>query len=168
VYRNSPVKFNGYTGLGVSHDRKYCLDCHKHKDVKATYAFQPVGGCNVCHGYPPAATETGFKVQGNYSTAKLEDYAGGGGAHTVQGHLPKTLTATNGNGFGSCVACHSTVSSTHNVGGSPVKAQYVDVVVDTKYKFNKDQSINYDNLTGTCSNVSCHFQATPKWSPVKQ
>ena len=156
------------TNLGSGHDRKNCLQCHKHKDPKAIFAFQPVGGCSVCHGYPPVASMAGLGVTGNYSSAKLENYTGGGGAHSVQGHLPKTLTATNGSGFGSCVTCHNTVTTVHNVGGTPVKAQFVNVVVDTKYKFNKDLPISYSSLTGTCSNVSCHFQATPKWSPVKK
>ena len=170
AYRNSPVKFDGYTGLGTGHDRKWCLDCHKHKDPKATFAFEPVGGCNVCHGYPPAATEVGFKVHGNYSTAKLEDYAGGGGAHTVQGHLPSTLTVANGNSYSSCTSCHFEVTTgKHNQGGTtPFQPDKVEVVVDSKFKFNGNASITYDKLTGTCSNVSCHFQATPKWSPVKQ
>jgi hypothetical protein len=169
AYRNSPVKFNGYTGLGTGHDRKWCLDCHKHKDPKASFAFEPVGGCNVCHGYPPVADMTGLGVNGNYSTAKLENYAGGGGAHSVQGHLPRTLTVANGSSYSSCTSCHSEVTTKHNQGGTtPFQPDKVEVVVDSKFKFNGNASITYDKLTGTCSNVSCHFQATPKWSPVKQ
>lgn len=175
VYRNSPAKFGTYSGLGTGHDRKWCLNCHKHKDPKGTFAFQPVGGCSVCHGYPPVASMAGLGVSGNYSSARLENYSGGGGAHSVQGHLPKTLTVTNGSGYGSCVTCHNTVTTVHNVGGTPVKARFVNVVVDTKYKFNANLPItyryssgSYPGTGGTCSNVSCHFQATPKWSPLKK
>jgi hypothetical protein len=44
-------------------------------------------------------------------------------------------------------------------------------VVDTQFKFDKNHAIVYNGIrsgaskvAGTCTNVSCHFQKSPKWS----
>lgn len=135
-----------------------CLSCHKHKGEGVTYAFEPVGGdCGSCHGYPPVKVMAGLGTLGNYSHAKLEDYSGGGGAHTVAGHISRT--ALQGEEWTNCNNCHN--SSSHATGGTPAKQQFVNVVVDPKFKFNNATSIVYSS--NSCSNVSCHFKPSPNW-----
>jgi hypothetical protein len=135
------------------------------------------GKCNACHGYPPVRSMSNANgALGrivNYSGARLQDYSGGGGVHDVEGHLPKAIRASAGWGTlgtgGSCVTCHP--ADHHNEGFSHFSTQYVQVEVDPKFKFDKTRSIIYNGqrasgtkTTGTCSNVSCHFQKSPNWS----
>ncbi|NVN98787.1 MAG: CxxxxCH/CxxCH domain-containing protein [Geobacteraceae bacterium] len=155
--------FNNFTTPELSHmssNGKNCLTCHTHKGGK--FAFAPNGGagCNGCHGYPPAKNMTGIGIMNNYTDAKLEYNAGAGGAHTVAGHIPKT--AKQSQTWANCSNCHFNQGATHMNGGTPVKTQYVDVVVNPVYKFNSMSSIKYN--AKTCSNVSCHFKPTPNWT----
>ncbi|AJE02473.1 CxxxxCH/CxxCH domain-containing protein [Geobacter pickeringii] len=159
---------------GSNHPTSGCLNCHSHKD---TFAFKPKA-CNFCHGYPPAPK--GFvPTQANYSTARLENYSGGGGAHVKAGHILTNVRPTQG--FSPCLVCHNGGSSTHigrtaifNPMTSPTTAQKkanTTVKVDPTYPFNATKGQWYQQQTpantGSCWNVSCHFQATPRWSNDK-
>jgi len=156
---------------GTNHPTTGCLNCHSHKN---TYAFKPKA-CDECHGYPPAPK--GFVAsQATYSSAKLENYSGGGGAHVKLGHLMANLRPTQG--FTPCLTCHSDGPSAHMSdesiwasGTTQTKKAPVSVKVDPTYKFNatKDQwySKQAPDTTGSCWNVSCHFQPTPRWSNDK-
>jgi predicted CxxxxCH...CXXCH cytochrome family protein len=136
-----------------------CLSCHKHKGEGVTYAFLPVNGdCGSCHGYPPVKIDFGTATLANYSHAMFEDYSGGGGAHAVAGHIPKT--AVQSEAWINCTNCHNDLS--HNTGPSKPDKGFVNVVVDPKFKFNNTSTIKYTN--STCSNVSCHFKPSPNWT----
>jgi len=149
-FRNNAAPDLGHNG------GKNCLSCHEHKTI--TYAFAPVnGGCAGCHGYPPVSNMTSFGVTNNYTSAKLQDYSGGGGAHTVAGHIPKAAVPSEA--WTNCSNCH--YSTAHNTGGTPAKQNFVNVIVDPKFKFNNATSIVYS--ANTCSNVSCHFKPSPNW-----
>jgi predicted CxxxxCH...CXXCH cytochrome family protein len=142
------------------------------------------GKCNACHGYPPVQSMTGvysvapngftMGFKNNYSGARLQNYSGGGGVHAVAGHLPLTIKPINGFGTpgtaGACVTCHPSTSHNESAFGS-FSTHHVQVVVDTKFKFDKNRPIVYNGVrtgasktTGTCSNVECHFQKSPFWS----
>jgi len=144
----------------IGHYTRDCLTCHKHKGT--TFAFSGAGGsCGGCHGYPPVRDMAGLGTTNNYANAKLQDYSGGGGAHTVAGHIPRnaveSATMTN------CTNCHNTNFATeHNKGSMPVKKGFVIVKVDPQFKFNNATSITYN--AQTCSNVSCHFKPSPNWT----
>lgn len=156
---------------GVNHPTANCLNCHSHKN---TYAFKPKA-CDECHGYPPAPK--GFvPSQDTYSTAKLENYSGGGGAHVKLGHLMANLRPNQG--FTPCLACHSDGPSAHvgdetvwTSGTTEAKKAAVSVKTDPAYKFNDTKGQWYSKqspgATGSCWNVSCHFQPTPRWSNDK-
>lgn len=149
-----------------SHSKKFCLSCHDHKDTAYAFKYQGSGSCDGCHGYPPAPA--GFTGStGNYANARTQDYIGGGGAHTVAGHISPSATASQG--MANCGKCHSG-GSFHTM-ATPVTPSKVTIGVDDAYRFDATQPITYDgtlvdgaNATGSCSNVSCHFQKTPKWS----
>lgn len=159
------------------HPTSGCLNCHAHKD---TYAFKPKP-CDACHGYPPAPK--GFvATQSNYSTAWLENYSGGGGAHVKAGHILTNVRPSQG--FTPCVACHNDGGSAHvartaifNPMTSPTTLQKkanTSVRVDGAYKFNPAAPLDATQYrkaapanTGSCWNVSCHFQPTPRWSVDK-
>lgn len=162
---------------GANHPTSGCLNCHSHKD---TYAFKPKA-CDECHGYPPAPR--GFvPTQSNFSSAKLENYSGGGGAHVKAGHILANVRPNQG--FAPCVVCHNGGASEHvgrtaifNSMTSPTNAQKMintSVKVDPGYKFNAGKPLDASqyrkatpNNSGTCWNVSCHFQASPRWSVEK-
>jgi predicted CxxxxCH...CXXCH cytochrome family protein len=134
------------------------------------------GKCDSCHGYPPVQSLAGLGTNANYSSAKLQNYSGGGGVHSVAGHLPKTLKASQGFAFAApsasengCVTCHP--NDKHNQGGSTFLTANVQVVVDPQFKFDKNRPIVYNakqsgtgKTSGTCANVACHFQKSPLWS----
>jgi predicted CxxxxCH...CXXCH cytochrome family protein len=127
------------------------------------------GKCNSCHGYPPVQTLVGLV---NYSSAKLQNYSGGGGVHAVAGHLNPFIRQTAafgtlGSASPGCVTCHP--STSHNQAGGAFLTANVQVTVDPQFKFDKNSAIVYNRTagaksTGTCSNVSCHFKPTPNWS----
>jgi predicted CxxxxCH...CXXCH cytochrome family protein len=131
------------------------------------------GRCDACHGYPPVRSLVGRGTNLTYSSAKLQNYSGGGGVHDVAGHLPTTLKTSQNLGFSACVTCHP--STSHNQaavsGFGGFSTQFVQVVVDPKFKFDKNRPIVYNakqsgtgKTTGTCANVACHFQKSPNWS----
>ena len=127
------------------------------------------GSCDSCHGYPPAGTAF-VGTQGNWSSARSENYLGGGGAHTINNHVSKL--AKPGEGFANCSKCHN--SADHQM--SPIlfnPSQNIKVNVNQRYRLDSTKQAKYtsnrldagSHLTGTCSNISCHFGATPKWDP---
>lgn len=127
------------------------------------------GACNSCHGYPPASA--GFAgTLGNWSSARSEDYVGGGGAHTVNSHVSKLARPSDG--FANCSKCHN--SADHQM--APIvftPSQTVKIRVNQRYRYESAKQFKYSSnrldggshVTGTCTNGSCHFGATPKWDP---
>jgi len=152
-----------------------CLDCHQHNPASGL-AFMANGGCDACHGYPPAPRQTAvavtFGLQNNWSSARFEDYSGGGGAHLVAAHIPKN--AKPADGWVHCIPCHSGGNDRH-ARALPARnhVDNVTVLVDPQYRFSQTALMSYTtarlvnggaNKTGTCFNVSCHFKPSPKWS----
>jgi predicted CxxxxCH...CXXCH cytochrome family protein len=127
------------------------------------------GKCDSCHGYPPASA--GFKgTQNNWSSARTEDYLGGGGAHTINNHVSKTARPSDG--FAFCNKCHSPADhATSPTVFTP--SNNIKVRVNQRYRLESAKQFKYTSnrldgalhKTGTCSNSSCHFGATPKWDP---
>lgn len=148
-----------------------CLSCHQHNppagpDVK-NYAFYPFGKCDACHGYPPIP-KSYAKGQGNYSSGKFEDYTGAGGSHVFQGHVPKTADPSQS--WDLCSSCHQeedhlSVSQYYQVKvkiNPNLRFNTTNVpAIAAQYTSNRLDGTNHQ--TGTCYNVSCHFQKTPKW-----
>jgi predicted CxxxxCH...CXXCH cytochrome family protein len=180
-----PVKADNTSHAGVLAGT--CYNCHSNVNAGGTInnsTFKDVqqhldgivqgGGCDSCHGYPPVRFSDLASVghQNNYSTAKLQNYSGGGGVHAVQGHL--ALTTIKSQGFSAaCATCHYGVNSstTHNLYGN-FSTHNVQVVIDPKFKFDKNRPIVYNGKragstgksSGSCTNVECHFQKTPLWA----
>ena len=117
-------------------------------------------GCDLCHGYPPmTAAQLGTKEAGTFVNAKVEDYAGGGAFHSS--HLLPAVTAAEG--FTPCLPCHP--SGYHNQGSGTVVQANVNVfdAADTSFRLNAGLPKLYDSVATTCSNISCHFKASPAW-----
>lgn len=167
-------------GTGAAHQdtTSNCLDCHKHNPTEANIlAFMPKGGCDACHGYPPIPRNVDLsgivkKTLGFYSSAKFEDYSGGGGAHIVAAHLSPNVR--QGDSFAPCVICHENAEASH-VKAMPIRTNIANVTVklDQKLKFRPDTQVVYSsakfvaggtNKSGTCFNVNCHIKPSPKWS----
>jgi hypothetical protein len=98
----------------------------------------------------------------------MENYTSAGGAHTIAAHVPPTATQTQA--WANCTKCHK--ESDHQPGaGSFLPSSNIKVSIDQNFKFNKDRTLKYEmdktdgaaHQPGKCSNVSCHFQKTPKW-----
>jgi predicted CxxxxCH...CXXCH cytochrome family protein len=168
AFRNTTT--SAATGPSGHYADRNCWDCHTHNGEPI--AFKPSGGgaCNGCHGYPPVQSMAGKGIAGNYSSAKVQDYVGGGGAHSVVGHIDPNATASQA--WNVCSKCHLKA----NHGGTLGNPADVTVSPDAKYRFDGRRATGYknasqvnavnppDNATGNCSNVSCHFQLAPRWS----
>lgn len=184
-FRRGQSNFNiggGSTSHASFDSSTNCLMCHKHGEGESAVgniAFKPGGACNACHGYPPVPVLGAMAQQNNYSTARLQNYSGGGGVHAVAGHLPATVKASNGWNE-DCSKCHyNTVhtmdTSLWNAANSTAtRKTNVSVTVDPQYKFNATATLDSSRYvketsasTGTCSNVRCHFQPSPRWAPDK-
>jgi len=125
------------------------------------------GGCNGCHGYPPSNKR--FKgTHNNWSSARIENYSGGGGVHTVAGHIKPTASPTEA--WINCSNCHN--QNDHAM--SPIAfnpSSNIKVSLNPKLKFDSTRVIKYTSnkldgaahVPGNCSNVACHFQKTPQW-----
>ena len=122
------------------------------------------GSCDSCHGYPPA--RPGFKgTLGNWSSARQQNYSGGGGAHTVAKHV--TASARPADGFANCSKCHNPAD--HNTSAANFLPK---VRVDQRFRMVTAKQARYSSnrldgaghVPGSCSNISCHFGATPAWN----
>jgi hypothetical protein len=180
-----------YFRAGVAetgHPTTGCYSCHPHNASGG--AFAPAGSCNACHGYPPVPKSytkgryiaeglpghrTTYGGMGNYTNARYEDYSGGGGAHI--NHVPTYAKATEG--WANCGICHNNgnmVTSSNHVTAMPLKTHISNVTIQiAQYvNFNNTKQVSYTgshrvnppavNSTGSCINVGCHFQPTPRWS----
>jgi predicted CxxxxCH...CXXCH cytochrome family protein len=158
-----------------------CLDCHKHNPGAGKTAFTPDGACNACHGYPPVPRNLGlvagvnFGKQGLYTSARFEDYSGGGGAHISLAHLDANITPDMQ--FAPCLKCHSGADAYHQK-SLPVRTHIANVTVkvDPQYRFSTKRPfmgytganlVDGANKTGSCYNVSCHFKRSKQWSSEK-
>jgi len=157
------------------HFASRCLNCHPHNN-----AFRPVsdGSCDSCHGYPPAprVSAATFGTVGNWENGRFEDYSGGGGAHLVAAHI--SPNAKPSEKWANCSVCHNRgiVDSTpYHTMTLPLASHVnnVTVAVDTKYRFDNSFTIYSGaklvnppahNVTGSCSNISCHMSPSPRWS----
>jgi predicted CxxxxCH...CXXCH cytochrome family protein len=128
------------------------------------------GACDACHGYPPA--RVGFAgTHNNWSSARSENYLGGGGAHTVASHVGNAAKPSDG--FTNCIACHNIADHVM----SPIAfnpSSNIKVSVNSRYRLEAARQFKYSSnrldanshVTGTCANASCHYGATPKWDPA--
>lgn len=128
------------------------------------------GKCDACHGYPPVSA--GFSGSlNNWTGAKLEDYPGGGGAHTINNHVNRNARPEDG--FAFCIKCHSPAD--HLTSPDVIMpSEHIKVTINRRYRLEAGKQVTYTSnrldgaahLTGTCSNISCHYGATPKWDPA--
>jgi predicted CxxxxCH...CXXCH cytochrome family protein len=125
------------------------------------------GKCDACHGYPPANKKFVASAN-NWEFAKMENYTGGGGAHTVAGHIP--ASANPADKWSNCSNCHK--ESDHAM--SPLvflPSSNIKVNIDQNNKFSVSRTAKYASnkldgaahVSGNCSNIACHFQKSPKW-----
>lgn len=166
---------NGWNSSGYDHSSftavTNCLVCHDHNG--GTYAFAMSGGsCDTCHGYPPVPRNTAVVINrfGNYTNAGFQNYTGGGGAHAINNHVPKTARASDG-WSANCSKCHN--QADHQM--SPIvfkPSQNIKVRISQRYRLETAKQTRYtsnrldgaQHRPGTCSNISCHYGATPAWN----
>jgi predicted CxxxxCH...CXXCH cytochrome family protein len=135
--------------------------------INGAVEVSAASACDSCHGYPPA--QPGFAgAQNAWLNAKTENYPGGGGAHTINNHV--SMTATSSQGFTPCLACHKpadhAMSPTVFLPSLNIRVTVHDGVryeasVQARYTSNRLNGVQHQ--PGTCSNISCHFGATPAW-----
>jgi hypothetical protein len=148
---------------GLTHNNQYdCVSCHKHGS-----GFSGGGSCDSCHDYPPdpSGGNAAFAVEGE-------------GAHVKHvNHIAALASVTldpNVDGFGDanttavCGVCHDMNGGNHETGGGTRNINFNGSLTN---RFGSSGTPTYNGVqdTGsavtpkTCSNVRCHFQATPWW-----
>ena len=182
---------HGYPPAGTHPNSTTCNSCHKHVNSNNdgfTVSGRVLhingqidvaaGSCDACHGYPPAPRNpaVAFGSVNTWPSARFEDYSGGGGAHLVAAHIPKN--ANPADAWVNCTVCHNSgvIGSTPNHKMTlPVSKNIsnVTVAVDPQYRFADSLTIYSSakllnpptrNITGNCSNISCHMSPSPRWS----
>ncbi|TLM65616.1 MAG: hypothetical protein FDZ69_09265 [Deltaproteobacteria bacterium] len=162
--RDDGVKQHAYNmPVTASHYNKSdCVNCHKHSS-----GFDASGGaCDSCHGYPPTAAD-----------GKAYQATEGKGAHLKHvNHLAAKAGITldpNADSFGDanttkvCGVCHDMNAASHEMGGGTRNINFFGAAT---FQFGGSAPV-YNGTQGqpssvdpkTCSNVNCHFQATPWW-----
>jgi hypothetical protein len=161
-------------------------ECHKHDNKGGAFSIGG-GGCNGCHGYPPVPasfiqgradagpykkTYGGFQ---NYTDAKPESYTGGGGVHL--NHVATYAKASDTDPWKHCAVCHSGGNISSQPGhtmSSPSEPPKITLDFDPRFKFNASLQVIYSGASmqtppykrGSCVNIACHFQPTPKWDQI--
>lgn len=154
VYRNYTSSTGIYAGSvtfsgswGHVGGNKRCMTCHKHSATGFAFKVSGGGACDGCHGYPPATNAHQSHITIASAKPASDAYIG------------------TSNNTMSCAACHfngtqSTFDGSHMT-GTPKGS----IDVQDSYKFNSAGTLdnsNYD-VSFSCSNVSCHFKASPTW-----
>ncbi|MSN24671.1 MAG: CxxxxCH/CxxCH domain-containing protein [Geobacter sp.] len=153
VYRNYSSKTGVYVGTvtfsgswGHMGNNKRCLTCHKHD--ASQFAFRVTGGgaCNACHGYPPATNAHASHI----TVASAKPIADG-----FAGTTNNTMA---------CGTCHFNGSQT-TFDTEHTTSANASIDVQDSLKFNNTGTLDNSNYNPTfsCSNVSCHFKASPTW-----
>ncbi|NJC88029.1 MAG: hypothetical protein FIB02_05770 [Desulfuromonas sp.] len=144
------------------YNKQDCVTCHKHNA-----GFKPAGGaCDSCHGYPPTPTD-----------GKSYQSAEGKGAHLKHvNHLAAKAGVTldpNADSFGDvnttkvCGVCHDMAAASHEMGGGTRNINFYGA---STFQLGSSAPV-YNGTQGqpssvdpkTCSNLNCHFQASPWW-----
>lgn len=167
-----PTVTTGFT-LGYDHNgvsiSTACLGCHGHEGNGATHIdgnLQAAGGaCDSCHSYD---TVGGVWGSGSHKDDPTNE---GWGAHARHIDHLKTLTGITLNAgtdtYGSanfnaiCGVCHTRVPGDHSLDNSTSRMINFNGDLLT-YKFGPNDPI-YNGVGKTCSNISCHTGATPRW-----
>jgi predicted CxxxxCH...CXXCH cytochrome family protein len=175
---------------GTAHiNNSNCKACHTHVNANNTGFTAPglhinghveasAGSCDSCHGYPPAPKNpsVAFGIQNQWSSARFEDYSGGGGAHLVAAHISRNASPSEG--WTNCALCHNSgiVGSTPDHKMVLPISNYINnitVAVDPKFRFADSLTIYSSaklvsppqrNVTGSCSNINCHMSPSSRWS----
>lgn len=153
VYRNYTSRTGVYAGTvtfsgswGHMGNNKRCMNCHKHNAAVFAFKVSGNGTCNGCHGYPPKTNAHVFHIM----SASLKPVADG-------------FAGTSNNTM-ACGTCHfNGVQATFD--GGHTSSPNASIDVQDSYKFNNTGSLDNSNYNPTfsCSNVSCHFKASPTW-----
>jgi len=166
-----------------------CFACHDHviDSAVAPPFFDPTkfslhingtldggGDCDSCHSYDTVAGAWGK----NHKDAPVNEGWGAHAAHIdhLKTRLSTVLSATT-NTYGStaynkvCGVCHNRVKGTSHQPDSGNAGRTIDFGGLTTYqfgpsapKYNGISSTSSSTTPKTCSNISCHFQATPVWN----
>jgi hypothetical protein len=156
-------------------DSKDCTTCHKHND-----GFSKAGAtCDSCHGYPPQpgdAAVTPVRTDDGFGYQAVE----GKGAHAEHvNHLATLAGVTldpNSDGFGDanvtavCGVCHDMNGATHEMSGGAAANRNINFNGSAAFQFgpaapsyNGVEDVSSGTTPKTCSNINCHYQATPEW-----
>jgi|GEM_PF-1502145 len=129
---------------GTHNTGSNCITCHKHEN-----GFKPVGGgaCNACHGAPP---DNGAHRAHFGGTVEQASYG------TVQNF------STDSAYVFSCGTCHPSSSSSFHQNGTVDVELYDATAPSGSLKSLNPPTAQYEETSGSCSNVYCHSATT--WS----
>jgi|GEM_PF-5246888 len=156
MHRNGSIEMNSDAAYNQTNFGCDSAGCHGGASVNhrladsgwtiSLAAFGAGGQCNSCHGYPPA-TGAHSKHTTNISAepGMVMDFL-----------LPTWNAATHP----VCATCHDmSTTNNHSMGNTdPTKS-----IVPSPGRTFDGGVPAWSSVSRTCSNISCHFQGTPKW-----
>ncbi|MBI5141077.1 MAG: CxxxxCH/CxxCH domain-containing protein [Nitrospirae bacterium] len=157
MHRNGSIEMNSDAAYNQTNFGCDTAGCHGGASVNhrladsgwtiAFAAFGAGGQCNSCHGYPPA---TGAHTK---HTTNISAEAG----MVMDFLLPTWDAATHP----VCATCHDmSTTNNHSMGNTdPTKS----IAPSAARTFDGGVPA-WSSVGRTCSNISCHFQGTPKWN----
>ena len=132
-------------GTGQDHNvGRNCTQCHTHGSGFSPFGSGGAGGCNVCHGFPPAPGDAG-PFGWNDATGNLHS-----------SHMSHLLVKYGLSGTSACATCHgsSIPRADHNSGKSNAG---IDTSTWGGGTFSDGGTTGKVNTADdSCTNVSCH------------
>ena len=154
----APPNTSTHTG---SETLDQCGNCHTNWDnvnhvfknpaehINGTFE-QPNLNCNGCHSYPPSTGAHAVHVQNIQNSYEPND--------GVWAYNPNdTLSNWGPTNHEVCAVCHDMTNTANHT-------DTADHISPTGYPFDAGTAPAYDTTTKTCSNISCHFGTSPKWT----
>ena len=157
-----------------------CNSCHNHNGYGDARHINGIleaagGACDGCHSYDTVAGAWGSV---DHKDAPINQGWGAHAKHIDHLKLRNSVASLSptADGYGSakfnlvCGVCHNQNEATYHTMDNS-SARRIDFNGSTTYQFGPNPPV-YNGASGvssaahpkTCSNVSCHFKATPVWS----
>jgi predicted CxxxxCH...CXXCH cytochrome family protein len=142
-----------------------CTASYCHTDGKGTPLIMTTDtwkaattlNCSGCHGADGTPAFTSVAGEPNYATA-------GGGVLRSNSHQTHTTTIVGYIGAASCDICHTNTVVT---AGTTIKAgsSHLNKSIDVNFNVLR-ATANWNALTKTCSNISCHNNQSSTWGDI--
>ncbi|ABQ24292.1 CxxxxCH/CxxCH domain c-type cytochrome [Geotalea uraniireducens] len=158
---NHGNQFPNYSGARAGKIVASCNASYCHGDGKGSAGMAvswaggtPINNCIGCHGAASPADFTSIAGEPNYANAGI-------GLYKANSHRSHTAA-----GASTCETCHINTVTTD---GTAILGTGLHIDRSINVNFNTTKAgatANYDPVTRTCNNISCHGGGNPRWGDI--